>query len=104
MTYIVSGAGTIVYRAAWTDERTIETALQQFVFERGQRERPLMPYYLEWAPNRVVDRAAFMEGLISIPGPRAAREFVEAMAHAQGETVAAPLRRWLETRSAAPSE
>jgi hypothetical protein len=104
MTYIVSGGGTVMYRAAWTDERTIEIALQQFVFERGRRGRPLMPYYVEWAPSRVVDRSPFMEGLMSIPGPRAAREFVEAMAHAQGETVAAPLRQWLEKRSAAPNE
>ncbi len=32
------------------------------------------------------------------------REFVEAMAHAQGETVAAPLRQWLEKWGAARNE
>lgn len=54
MTYIVGTGGSIIYKAAWTDERTIRIALDQILFEREARRgrTRLAPYYLEWAPQR----------------------------------------------------
>ncbi len=38
MTYIMAAGGNIIYRAAWTDERTIRLALDQVPYERKARE------------------------------------------------------------------
>ncbi len=43
MTYTVNRGGTILYRAAWTDPRTIQVALDQVVFELGGA-RPVEEY------------------------------------------------------------
>ena len=101
MTYILNTGGTILYRASWTDERTIRMALDQILFERTQRRSGtrITPYYVEWLPQRVNDRVKFMEGLLAAPGPRAVTEFIDAVAHANGDDAAKPLREWWATKS-----
>lgn len=37
MTYIVSTAGTVMYRASWTDARSIRLALDEIIYERALR-------------------------------------------------------------------
>ena len=37
MTYIMDTGGTILYRASWTDERTIRMPLDHILFERTER-------------------------------------------------------------------
>ena len=39
MSYIVNAGGTILYRASWTDPRSIRVALEQILYERGQAPR-----------------------------------------------------------------
>ena len=72
MTYIVNPGGTIIYRAAWTDPRTIRLALEQrpveefiaamdevhgttVLFERGARraKRRLTPYHMKGTALRM---------------------------------------------------
>ncbi|MCI0439629.1 MAG: hypothetical protein L0177_10930 [Chloroflexi bacterium] len=96
MTYILNAAGVIIYRAAWTDPRTIRIALDQLVFEREQRRRGvrITNYYVEWLPQRVNDRIEFMEGLIRDAGPKAVEEFIAMVANSGGEAAARQLRDW----------
>ncbi len=95
MTYILNTGGTILYRASWTDERTIRMALDQILFERTQRRSGtrITPYYVEWLPQRVNDREAFVEGLLKI-GDRAVEEFIAAVDHTSVEAAAKPMREW----------
>jgi len=95
MTYILNTGGTILYRASWTDERTIRMALDQILFERTQRRSGMRitPYYVEWLPQRVNDREAFVDGLLKI-GDRAVEEFIAAVDHTSGEAAAKPMREW----------
>lgn len=103
MTYIVSTAGTVVYRADWTDPRTIRAALDQLVYERQTRRKVtrMTPYYVEWLPMRANEREPFMEGLAEI-GPQAVEDFIAAVARTQGEAAAQQLRRWWEASPARP--
>ncbi len=96
MTYILSASGTVLYRASWTDERTIKMALDQILFERGlRRERTrVSPYYVEWLPGRTNERQVFMQGLANNAGPRAVEEFIDAIAHTAGDAAAGPARQW----------
>ncbi len=96
MTYILSAGGVIIYRAAWTDPRTIRMALDQLVFEREQRREGVRTtsYYMEWLPQRVNDRIEFMEGLIRDAGPKAVEEFIAMVANSGGEAAAKQLRDW----------
>lgn len=96
MTYIIAAGGGILYRADWTDPRTIGMALDQIVYERTQRRAGtrITPYYQEWQPKRINDRTAFMEGLLRDVGPRAVEEFIAAAAHNEGDRSGAALRDW----------
>ena len=96
MSYIVNAGGSILYRASWTDARSIRGALEQILFEREQRRAGTRttPYYVEWQPQRVNDRQTFMEGLLNDVGPKAVEDFIAAQAHNGGDAAAGPLRAW----------
>ncbi len=96
MTYIVARRGRIVYRAGWTDARTIDWMLEQMESEEKQRRdgRRILSYYLEMELGKVADRKPFMHGLRVYGGLRAVDEYVEAVATLHGEGTAKPLRKW----------
>ncbi len=100
MTYILSANGTVLYRASWTDERTIRIALEQILFERGLRRNRIRvsPYYVEWLPGRTNERLVFVEGLANDAGARAVEEFIDAVEHTAGEAAARPVREWWTER------
>lgn len=96
MTYIVNAAGTIVYRAAWTDPRTIRGALEQILFERGERrdKRRITPYYMEWLPQRPNDDVRFVEDLFELGGARPVDEFIAAMENVEGPANTKRIKDW----------
>lgn len=100
MTYVVGTGGSILYRAAWTDPRTIALALEQLDFEADARKQGtrLTPYYMEWVPQRPNPSEHFMDGLRDIAGERAVTEFIDAIATTHGEGAARPLRAWRQRR------
>ena len=95
MTYIMAAGGNIIYRAAWTDERTIRMALDQVQYEREARRdgTRLTPYFMEWLPQRVNIREKFVDGLAQV-GERAMDEFIAAVEHTEGKAAADLLRGW----------
>ena len=97
MTYIMAAGGNIIYRAAWTDERTIRMALDQVQYEREARRdgTRLTPYFMEWLPQRVNIREKFVDGLAQV-GERAIDEFIAAVEHTEGKAAADLLRGWRE--------
>ena len=97
MTYIMAAGGNIIYRAAWTDERTIRMALGQVLYEREARRdgTRLTPYFMEWLPQRVNIREKFVDGLAQV-GERAIDEFIAAVEHTEGKAAADLLRGWRE--------
>ncbi len=97
MTYIMAAGGNIIYRAAWTDERTIRMALDQVLHERKARRGGIRqtPYYLEWLPQRMNIRERFVEGLAQI-GERAVDEYIAAVEHTEGKAAADLLQQWRE--------
>ena len=100
MAYIINIGGSVLYRAAWTDPRTIRMALEQFVYERDQRragERP-MPYYLEWQPGRFSDQHAFLEGIYAVGGPKAAIDFINVIGPLAGDVGARRMKEWWATK------
>lgn len=96
MTYVVARRGTVAYRASWTDARTVELALDQLAMERDERREGhrLLPYYAEWQPAKIANRAPFLRGLLENGGPRAVEEFIEAIAGGVSEGEAEPMRKW----------
>lgn len=96
MTYIVNPGGTIIYRAAWTDPRTIRLALEQVLFERGERraKRRLTPYHMEWLPQRPNDDVTFVQDLFELGGERPVEEFIAAMDEVQGTAATKRIREW----------
>ena len=102
MTYILGVGGTIIYRASWTDERTIRMALEQIMYERGHRRNRtrVTPYFVEWIPQRVNDRIEFIEGLANDAGPRAVEEFIRAVENTTNEVTAKPMWDWWEEKQA----
>ena len=102
MTYIVSTAGTVIYRASWTDARSIRLALDQLVYERGLRSAGtrITPFYVEGTPQRPNDSATFLDGLINDIGPRAVEEYIAAVAHTSGEGGAKIVRDWWAEKQA----
>jgi len=96
MTYIVNAGGTIVYRAAWTDPRTIGGALEQIVFERGERRarRRITPYYMEWQPQRLNDDVTFVRDLFELGGARPVEEFIAAMDYVEGPAGTKRMKEW----------
>jgi hypothetical protein len=105
MTYILGVGGTVIYRASWTDERTIRMALEQIMYERGERRNRtrVTPYYVDWIPQRVNDRIKFVEALADDVGPRAVDEFIRAVEFTTDETTAKPMWDWWEQKQAAQS-
>jgi hypothetical protein len=99
MTWIVDRRGRVVYKASWTDERTIRLALEQMQFEAEHREQKtrLLPYEVEWRPARPADRAPFLEGLLR-NGPRAVREYIEAVEYTLGKPSGRALREWWDAQ------
>jgi len=97
MTYIVGAAGSVLYRADWTDARSIRAALDQLVLEREQRRggARLTPFYQESMQQRTNTLEPFMEGLL-LAGPRAVEEFIVASSQTRGEAAARPMRDWWE--------
>jgi len=95
MSYIVH-RGIVVYRADWTDVRTISMALDQLVFQWGaiRSKRRMNPYYLEWAPMRETDMGPFLTLLLEIAGTRAVDEYIAACDHTYGAHFAEDLKRW----------
>ena len=95
MTYIVARGGAIIYRANWTDPRTIRLALEQMRFETTQRsEHRVAPYFVEWSPARVNDREPFLAALRADAGERAVTEFIDASEKTYGEPTARSMRAW----------
>ena len=106
MTYILGVGGTVIYRASWTDERTIRMALEQIMFERGHRRNRtrVSPYFVEWIPQRVNDRTKFVESLADDVGPRAVDEFIRAVEFTTNGATAKPLWDWWEEKQASEIE
>jgi len=79
MTWIFDRRGAAVYKADWTDVRSVEAALEMFLGlgERRREGARLAPFRVERAEHRLIDRPAFMNGL-ERAGPKAVREFREA--------------------------
>jgi hypothetical protein len=100
MTYVLSRSGTVLYRANWTDARSIGRVLEDLTYEREQQGlgNRLAPFYAESWPQRVNERAPFMEGLLEAGGPRAVEEFIAAITHTQGEAMGRPLATWWASR------
>ena len=96
MTYIINPGGAIIYRAAWTDPRTIRLALEQVLFERGERraQRRMTPYHMEWLPQRPNDDVTFVQDLFELGGERPVEEFITTMNEVQGNAATKRIREW----------
>ncbi|MEE9383336.1 MAG: hypothetical protein V3V08_07975 [Nannocystaceae bacterium] len=101
MTYIVGRRGRIVYRASWTDARSIEWMLEQLSFNElnSRAGRRILPYFMEAELGKVADRKPFLEGLRTYAGMRAIDEYIDAVTQVYGEGTAKPLRKWREQAS-----
>jgi hypothetical protein len=102
MTYVIGAGGRIIYRANWTDARTVAVVLDQMAFQSEQREARtrMTPYYLEWAPMREANRVPFLEILLEVAGRRAVEEFIAAVSHTSGAMAARSMERWWDERRA----
>lgn len=79
MTWIFNKQRMVLYRAEWTDFRSVENAIRELL-EVGQRRRNrerLTPFYVEKLDYREIDREGFYNGL-ERSGPKAVKEFSEA--------------------------
>ena len=109
MTWIINSAGQIVYKADWTDHRTVRMAVEQLIAERDLRRARtrITPYYVEWQPNRENPVVEFVGGLYDVPGERAVTEFIAAQRETNGENAATMVRRAadeaLRSRQATPA-
>ncbi len=100
MTYILNASGNVVYRAAWTDPRTIRGAVDQLLHERGERRarRRVTPYYLEWLPQRSNDDVRFVRDLFELGGSRPVEEYIEAMEQLEGLVATKAIRAWWDDK------
>ena len=109
MTWIINRAGHIVYKADWTDKRTVRAAMEQLVAERNlqQASTRLTPYHVYWQPNRENPTVEFVGGLYDVSGERAVKEFIAAHRQTNGEGAATMVQRAaeqaLKLRQAAPA-
>ncbi len=80
MSWIFDRRGVVMYKADWTDARSLERAVEYFleVFDRRQAGERLAPFHVERLDFRNHDRQAFYRGL-ERNGPKAVREFRETM-------------------------
>jgi hypothetical protein len=97
MTYIVSAAGRVIYRADWTDAHSIEWVLEYLRHEAVEKatSRRVAPFYAELSGHRsAMDYPrAFIEGLARGGGVRAVGEFISAVEQRRGRAEADPMRR-----------
>ena len=79
MTYLIGGAGRVLFRADWTDPPTIECAINYVLNSRARRREGLRlaPFYAEFVGYRWNDPAKFQEGLV-----RASQQAVDDFASA----------------------
>ena len=65
MTYLISRAGKVLFKAAWTDAPTIRFALEYVLASRDRRRDGLRlaPFYVELVGYRTKDPDKFLEGL-----------------------------------------
>jgi hypothetical protein len=79
MTWIFNTSGTPIYKADWTDTRSVANAVEYFlnVLERRRGGERLAPFRVERLDYRTQDQAAFYAGL-ERDGPKAVREFRKA--------------------------
>jgi hypothetical protein len=109
MTWIINSAGHIVYKADWTDKRTVRAAVEQLVAERDLQlaRTRITPYNVYWQPNRENPTAEFVGGLYDVSGERAVTEFIAAQRETNGEGAATMVERAaeqaLKLRQAAPA-
>jgi hypothetical protein len=87
---------TIIYRADWTDVRTVAMVLDQMAYQKESlRARTRMnPYYLEWVPMREADSESFLEILVEVAGTRAVDEFIAAFDHTYGAMATKEMKTW----------
>lgn len=79
MTWIFNRTGTVMYKADWTEARSVVNALEYFfeTQELRQQKVPLSPFRVERLEYRDADRNAFYKGL-ERNGPKAVDEFTNA--------------------------
>ncbi|MCO4747364.1 MAG: hypothetical protein KC912_21370 [Proteobacteria bacterium] len=99
MSFVLDRSARVVYKANWTDARTLDAACEQLVHELRAREggQRLAPYTVEWAPKRINERAPFMEGLMQ-NGPTAVHEFMAAIEAVHGKKALREMEAWLVSR------
>ncbi len=95
MTYVLH-RGRVVYRANWTAEASLRMALDHLAYEAEVKAdgSKMVPYWVEWAPQKRYDSLAFLERMQRDVGARAVEEFIAAIAAERGEVAARPLREW----------
>ncbi len=101
MSWIISRTGKILYKADWTDPRTIRQALEQIGYEIDEKRggAHMTSYYMETLPQRPNSTEEFMQGLLDVGGPRSAHEFLDAIAAGPGgEQAVAQMREWVIAR------
>jgi hypothetical protein len=108
MTYIVSAAGRVTYRADWTDAHSIEWVLEYLRHESVEKSttRRVAPFYAELAGHRnAMDYPrVFVEGLARAGGVRAVEEFISAVERGRGKAEADPMRRvWSHIQEHVPA-
>ena len=79
MSWIFTRSGIPVYKSDWTDDNSVENAIQYFLDVSGRRRagERLAPFHVERLDYRTQDQAGFFKGL-ERNGPKAVREFREA--------------------------
>lgn len=82
MSWIFDRRGRILYKADWTDPRSIELAVEYYleVFARRRQGERLAPFRVERLDFREHDLQAFLRGL-ERSGPKAVAEFRQVMKH-----------------------
>ena len=108
MTYIVSTAGRVTYRADWTDAHSIEWVLDYLRHESVEKAttRRVAPFYAELAGHRsAMDYPrVFVEGLARAGGVQAVEEFITAVERGRGKAEADPMRRvWSHIQAQVPA-
>jgi hypothetical protein len=97
MTYVLSPAGRVAYRADWTDAHSIEWALEYLRHEAVEKRtnRRVAPFFAELMGHRsAIDYPrVFLEGLVQGGGVRAVEEFISAVELGRGKAEADPMRR-----------
>ncbi len=95
MCWILGRGGTIVYKADWTNARSLDLVVRSLTWERarkGEGQR-MVPFRVEWSPKRVSDRPTFLAGLLEA-GPSAVDEYIHAMIETYGERSTREMTAW----------